>query len=501
MATVGEVALRFKANGAKDAVRADRRVRDSIKTTAKTAQKETGKINRWQERHQSAIQAIGIATAATMGAILSASPTMRAELSGIRMAFSLFADTVVRDVLPAAGSLTDMAFNLQDAYSDLPDPVREAISTVILLAGAIGGIAAAAATSSWVFSALSGAISVISGVAATVAGILSGPLVLGILAVLGAAAALYVAWTNNWGGIRDTTGRVISTIRDTITGAFERIKTVVTNVIEFVYRNLISPTLASMEELWAIHGESVMSAVDTAFGTIKSVISRILSVVQTVMTVFINVATGLWSNIFGPVLITAVKNAFSIIKTVVTTAVDLLLTSIRVTMSLLQGDWEDAWNAIAGFLDRTGERIVETITSVKDRVVDTLGAIGSAVTDAFANAFNAVIPSSISIPSITIPNPMPGESGWTVGGGSIDLPQLRQGGFIERGGLARLHAGERVVPAAEVGRGAGGNGGVRIGEINVEVDGAGSPKRTAEKTVEEISGAIGSRLGSRGVGG
>jgi hypothetical protein len=95
------------------------------------------------QRHQSAIQTIGLATAGAMAGILAMSPTLRSELSGVRTAFSLMADTIVRDVLPGAGSLSEAAFSLQRRFSELSGPTRTAIG-LLAVAATVAGLVATA---------------------------------------------------------------------------------------------------------------------------------------------------------------------------------------------------------------------------------------------------------------------------------------------------------------------------------------------------------------------
>lgn len=59
----------------------------------------------------------------------------------------------------------------------------------------------------------------------------------------------------------------------------------------------------------------------------------------------------------------------------------------------------------------------------------------------------------------------------TVGGQTLNIPQLESVGFIEDEGLAMLHAGEQVVPAANVDRGRqGGDQYVEIGDVIIQGD-------------------------------
>lgn len=80
-------------------------------------------------------------------------------------------------------------------------------------------------------------------------------------------------------------------------------------------------------------------------------------------------------------------------------------------------------------------------------------AAGNAAAKALKRAFNAVLPDSISIPTITLGRGVPGPD-HTVGGGSIKIPQLASGGRIRETGLFLGHAGEHVLTAAEVNKGA-----------------------------------------------
>jgi hypothetical protein len=181
MANVSEVAFQYSAKGSKAVQRADRKVRNSVQETAKTAQEETGTINRWLERNQTALRGIGAAAAGALGAIVAASPTMRAELASARIAFSLFADTVINDVLPAGRGVSDVAFELQQRYEELDPSIRGTTSALIVLAGVLGAITVA-----------------IGGFAAVVAGLFIAQMALltSVLERFGALESVMSAWLN-----------------------------------------------------------------------------------------------------------------------------------------------------------------------------------------------------------------------------------------------------------------------------------------------------------------
>ena len=110
---------------------------------------------------------------------------------------------------------------------------------------------------------------------------------------------------------------------------------------------------------------------------------------------------------------------------------------------------------------RTFDRITGWATSFAS---DISRAMGNVIRD----GWNAVVPSQVNIPSITV-------AGQTIGGQSIDLPQLQSGGIIEQTGMFVGHAGERVLNPAETSRVneitnvGGGGAGLTIEELIIDI--------------------------------
>lgn len=99
------------------------------------------------------------------------------------------------------------------------------------------------------------------------------------------------------------------------------------------------------------------------------------------------------------------------------------------------------------------------IFSIPGRVIEVFAAIGNAIYAPFRAAFNAIARawnSTVGRLSFTMPDWIPGIGGR--GFSMPKLPQLNTGGDIVRAGLAMVHAGERIVPAAANGLGSGGMG-------------------------------------------
>jgi len=143
MANVSSVVLNYAVRGADRAQRKDKQVRESIQRTGREARKQAGTIRRWMQRHQAAIAGIAAATAGAMMAIVRNSPTLRGELAGARLAFSLFAMTVGEDIAPALNGISDTLLDLQEAYANLDGAVRKPISALIGFSLAAGFVVTA----------------------------------------------------------------------------------------------------------------------------------------------------------------------------------------------------------------------------------------------------------------------------------------------------------------------------------------------------------------------
>lgn len=145
-----------------------------------------------------------------------------------------------------------------------------------------------------------------------------------------------------------------------------------------------------------------------------------------------------------------------------------------------------ATNAIRNATETLGRAIESAFKNAKGWVEDVvdnmISNIKSAINDAISwmkSTFNAAIPDSLSIPSVTlgggtVPGTDVGIPTVSVGGQSIDLPQLDSGGMITDTGVFVGHEGERVLNPAETRQyNSGGGGGATFAphtEINIEGD-------------------------------
>ena len=252
-----------------------------------------------------------------------------------------------------------------------------------------------------------------------------------------------------------------------------------TGLFSFLREDVFGPALDRLLELWRVHGEEV-------FGEIKATADAILGYWEWWLT-------GIYENIVEPILglIADVWEShgetimafvewwtgqvranfeflFDAVIGIATTALDGLLTLFRTIMALIRKDWEQAWDLVAGFAERTldglvdfasewGGRLidglVESVTSAGSRLADAFRSLGESAIEAFREKFNDLVPGSLSIPEVTIPNPTPGADDWSVGGGSFDVPQLASGGVVTDPTMAVVGEGgedEAVLPLSKL---------------------------------------------------
>jgi phage-related protein len=137
-------------------------------------------------------------------------------------------------------------------------------------------------------------------------GMLAGPIA--VMALVGAAVyLLYQAWTNNWGGIQEKVTAVINFIKPFIQDAIAAISTFVQN------------TLAAIRGWWDAHGAQVIAIMQAFWAFIKGVWDAALVAIKLIVKIFMDAIHGDWYA-FGEDLRTLIDKAWELIKTVFSNA-------------------------------------------------------------------------------------------------------------------------------------------------------------------------------------
>lgn len=231
---------------------------------------------------------------------------------------------------------------------------------------------------------------------------------------------------------RDFGSQLLTVLADAIKQIIQRFVTFKEDLVATIreaWANVLSLTRTQLAEIQsAIESamDTIQSAIESAWDTIQSTIESVMETIESV-----------------------VESGWDAILSAIESALDSIVSAVETQM-------EDARDTVETKIQEARDKAEEILNGLLDWITgswDIAGALRSAFSDAgsaaasgFKSAFNAAIPSSVSIPSATV-------AGKTIGGGSMSLPQLDTGGYIKQDGLAMLHAGERVLPESQVDRG------------------------------------------------
>jgi len=147
MVVVSEVAVVYTSSGADRLIRDEDRVDKAISKTAKNAEKNEATTKRWMERHKTALTTIGLAAAGALAAVVAASPSLQAALSGVYLEFSMLAMDIGERWVPAFEILEGIAGRLTDVWEGLPEPLKDVFAAglfvtlgLLAISGAVAGL-------------------------------------------------------------------------------------------------------------------------------------------------------------------------------------------------------------------------------------------------------------------------------------------------------------------------------------------------------------------------
>jgi TP901 family phage tail tape measure protein len=269
-----------------------------------------------------------------------------------------------------------------------------------------------------------------------------------------------------------------------------------------VLKNRIKIVLNVIQALWNRYGTQIKKIATTIFKAIELVVKTAMRAISTTIQVILNLIQGdfdealsvvldFWKTTFDDVLnfltgsfLTGLKAGLKLIfktgrdlfvgfGTFITNTIKNTFNGItswiaNTGQSLFSSAFGGIGSAIEGVIDSTISYIKNGITGAVNWIVNQIDETIQGAVD----TFNEAVPDKLEIPEITvgggeldipskdIPNPVPGEDGWTVGGGdldipsqsvggqSMDMPQLAEGGIVDQTTIAMIgEAGkEAVVP-------------------------------------------------------
>lgn len=237
------------------------------------------------------------------------------------------------------------------------------------------------------------------------------PVIAPIAALIAIGAALYEAWTTNFGGIRDVVTSVMAAIWSVIQSilgvvlefvqqngaeiqaffqeAWTQISAIVAGALEII-NNTVVPILTAVAEFIAAHKEEIVTILSAAWDAIKVVVTTTLAIVQGIINTVLAVIKGDWSGAWE-----AIKGILSAIWEAIKTVIKTSLTTIQTVLSI-------AWEAVSKAVTAVWEGIKKTISdaweSIKkfvkesvDAIPGIIGSIGEALRKAGEGIVNSIL--------------------------------------------------------------------------------------------------------------
>lgn len=259
--------------------------------------------------------------------------------------------------------------------------------------------------------------------------------------------------------VRVLSGKANQTLSEFATGVLETITSSLSDVASGAegLGDAIVSGLTSMIEAaknW-LSKEENQALIGNAFSTIVTIVSNLLADVGEILGVFIkNVTEWFGKEKNKQALGNAFDTIVGILGDVFDEAIGGLVTLLQKeeTQKTITSAFNDGFAVLTDVLIDAVGAFIDYLMS--DDFRSDLGTAADVIGKTFASIINGIIPNRIKF---TVPEVK--AFGQTVGGETINinlpnnpanLEGVQSGGFIESGGLARLHEGEQVVPAAQV---------------------------------------------------
>ena len=316
--------------------------------------------------------------ARTSDGLANSQRTLQAQLSDLAAELG----TVL---LPYITDLVNWISQAVQWFDGMSPSVQKVVVVIGVLAAAIGPVLMGIGM---MIPAIEAAIAVFG----VIAGILSGPVLLAIAAVVGIVALLYTAWTNNWGGIPEKTRAVIDFISEKVQAGLEFIQ------------GVVNSALAAISVWWDAHGESVMTVVNGMWGLIKGAFEIAMEAIKLIVEQGIAAIVAFWE-LFGEPIMIAINGALEGIKILFSGLFEALGLLFDAFAAAFEGDWETfgeklrealetALGAILSAFEKWGETLIKASVKVAENIWNAIKEIdwaelGRAIIDGIAAGIRA----------------------------------------------------------------------------------------------------------------
>lgn len=317
---------------------------DAIRAAAVLAKEGAGGFNEMAE-------SMGKVSAAAVGA--ARMDNLNGSLKALGGSIETVQIAIGQALTPAIRQVVETVTGLVNRFLELSPQAQRFTAWAMVAATAVAGVSAAAFGLLAVLPSVAAGFGVASAAAGVVAGVLTGPVLLAIGAVVAAGLALYKAWDTNFLGIQETTFQVVEKVTEFMQAQFGK-------VIEWT------------EENWPL----IQATVDKVMGAVDAVVSGTLAAVA-----------AFWRD-NGESIMAVVRTAWTIVSTVISTTLDNLLATLTLAMQVINGDWSGAWETFQGMVVRTWAAVGTIIEAGADLALQLVSSLVGALADLAGSFFN-----------------------------------------------------------------------------------------------------------------
>lgn len=408
--------------------------------------------------------------------VTGGSTALGIAMTNLQAKFTLLQFVLVNALSPALIFIIDQIIKLIDWFTNLPEPMQQAIGMFILLGTAfaiiasplafmilglfsliavltapisllttlIGGFAALAVSLGL---ATTGIPAIIAGIGLLIASLILLPLLLLNIAVIfipmliaaflyliGLGGILYAAFKDKLGAISDW---LIGTFVPMVINGFMVFSMSIIKILSFFFKQ--------GEQFWADHGDKILKIANILFKFLERSFNAFVIIATAIMTLFFAIITPLW-NLFGKDIIATMKRIFNVILDLIQIFVSLATGDFNGLIDGIKSLFVDTFDFIISIINNAIERIKEVIKLAQD-AVGTVGKVGGGI----------------------------------IGKGAKMLG-FQAGGIVPNTGPAFLHAGETILPT--------GVSPINIGDIIINTTGGTSTpfdqEMLANRVIEKI---------------
>lgn len=281
--------------------------------------------------------------------------------------------------------------------------VSKIAGDVVKVMGELGGVGGIIGKVKSAFDFLGGAAQGVAvliqgagGIGPALAGLASGPIGWVILAI----GLLAAAWATDFGGIREFTAEVFSSIGEIIQSAVNIIKEIIQialDIIKAIWENDFMGIRTKVE----VAMTAIKTILETAFELIKNVIQNALNIIKDIFHIFEAIFKGDWEGAWEAIkqyfadvwklIGNLLRDALNIlIDTIVNVAAKLYEAALKAFNKVKDG-FSDAWNKVKEWFDKAKEDPVKAITDLGKSLFDAGVKAINSLLEGFVQAWNSIV--------------------------------------------------------------------------------------------------------------